>query len=224
MLGSHWERIGHVVVLAGALLACKQGEGGDGAAGASCSADGDCKNGFLCEQSVCMPKDTVEKARAAGGAVAPATAAAPAPAAAAEKEAPSAAAVDEKGIPLIPSGRSKPPTVAEWSAAPEVSTQEVNSRPAGCFMKIVREWLKVHCEGEVTGTDKMTEFGKEHADFFQSIKLGKSADFVVRLRQGRVQKLHICHLNDRASLFVNWPAGRDRPIHVALGKGPVCGL
>jgi hypothetical protein len=208
-----------LTMLAAALLACKKGS--DGAAGAECAGDGDCKNGFLCEAKVCVPKEVAEKARAATTG-APATtlsaAAAPAPSPAAAEP----ASTSQNGIPEIPEGRSKPPSVAEWSSASEVNTQEANSRPDECFTKVVREWLKVHCDGNVIGIEAMESFGTQNADYFSSVRPGKAADFVVRLKRGKTQKLRICRDPGNAALFVNWPAAADRPVHIALGKGNPC--
>lgn len=122
-------------------------------------------------------------------------------------------------IPEIPEGRSKPPTVAEWRDAATINTQDANSQPEGCFMKIVREWLKVNCEGKVTEVTDMEEFGTENADYFQSVTPGKSADFVVRVRKGKTMKLKILRSEKgNASLFVNWPQTADKPTIVALGR------
>lgn len=139
-----------------------------------------------------------------------------------KEEAEPEAKKDESGIPDIPSGRSKPPTIAEWKDATEVNTQGANSRPPDCHMKIVREWLKVNCSADdVTGEiSKQEGFGNENADYFKSIKPGKHVDFVMRLRKGTVQKVRI-HREDGkyASLFVNWPGADEKPKHVALGVG-----
>jgi hypothetical protein len=210
-----------LMIVAIALLACKKGS--DGSAGAQCGSDGDCKNGFLCESKVCVPKEVAEEARR-GRAASSATAAntvAPAATAPATAEAPAGAGAG-KGIPEIPEGRSKPPSVAEWNDAAEVNTQEPNSQPDKCFTKVVREWLKVHCDGNVVGVEAMEAFGKQNADYFYSVRPGKAADFVVRLKRGKTQKLRICRDPGNATLFVNWPAADDRPVHIALGKGNPC--
>lgn len=126
--------------------------------------------------------------------------------------------VDEKGIPLIPTGRSKPPTVAEWNAAAEVNTQGANSQAHDCFMKIVREWIKVHCDGDIKSISDKDGLPRSNADYFESIKPGKDADFVFRLKKGRTMKMRIHRDGNRASLFINWPGTKDRPVHVALAQ------
>jgi hypothetical protein len=90
----------------------------------------------------CKKEEKKESAPAPTPAPAAETATAPAAPAAETAAAPAKAADDP--IPDIPSGRSNPPSVSEWSAAAEVNTQGANARPDDCFMKIVREWLKVH--------------------------------------------------------------------------------
>jgi hypothetical protein len=207
-----------LVLLVAALLACKNDD--EGRAGSACKADGDCKNGFLCESSACIPKEAADKIR--GAAVPSATVAtpttAPEPSAEPGKEAP-----DEGPVPAIPEGKSSPPTVAEWGSAEEVNTQEKNSQPDQCELKVVREWVRVSCRGDVLSYEKMESFGTKNADYFEMIKPGNLASFVVRMKQGKTQSVRICRQKDRASLFVSWPASKDRPAHIALGKGPVCG-
>lgn len=169
----------------------------------------------------CKNEDAPAPATSAAPAASPAAPATPEPApepAASEAERP--VAPNDDPIPDIPEGRSKPPTVAEWSAASEVNTQEKNSQPDKCFMKIVREWLKVNCSGQIVSVNDPEGFGTEGADYFSSIRPGKSADFVVRLREGKTMKTKIIRYDDSASLFVNWPAGAPKPTIVALGKGP----
>ncbi|MBX3128004.1 MAG: hypothetical protein KF718_14875 [Polyangiaceae bacterium] len=202
-----------LVVLA-ALLACKKESGN---IGAECSADGDCLNGLSCQTGKCQVKPTAE---ATPTPEAPSEPAAPATPEAVEA---TPVAKSEKDVPEIPEGRSNPPTVAEWSAAPITNTQGTGSWAPDCTSKIVREWLQVNCTGKILGYEKMENFGKEQVDYFQSIKPNNIASFVVRLKKGKTMSVRICREKDRASLFMNWPAAKDRPVHVALGKGPPCG-
>jgi hypothetical protein len=131
----------------------------------------------------------------------------------------SPAALPADGIPDIPDSRSNPPTVAEWQAAPEVNTQGAGGRPKDCNMRVVREWLNIHCNGKVTKIDEMDGFGKENWDYYQQITLGSSADFVVRLRKGVSMKLKIFREDQDAALFVSWPPSEPKPKHIALGIG-----
>jgi hypothetical protein len=119
--------------------------------------------------------------------------------------------------PDVPSGRSAPPSVAEWSAASTVNTVGANAQAKDCTMKLVREWLKVNCTGNIKGTSNMEGFGKEGFDYFQSVRPPAVADFVVRVTKGKSMKVRILRTNAAgASLFVNWPGNLDKPSIMAL--------
>ena len=140
---------------------------------------------------------------------------------------PAAAAVQRPSfritpVPEIPEGRSNPPQGTEWDQGVPVNTQGANSRGQKCSMHILREWLRIYCCGKVIGYEKMEDFGTLQSDYYEKIVPGKYASFVVRLRKGKSQKIRICREGDRASLFVNWPPSRDKPVHVALSQGPPC--
>jgi hypothetical protein len=77
--------------------------------------------------------------------VAPAGPSDPAP------SAPSAPTDEEKPIDgdAIPTERSKSPKAAEWAAAPRVKFTRKGPAAAGCRAQIVREWLRVRCDGQV---------------------------------------------------------------------------
>ena len=122
-------------------------------------------------------------------------------------------------IPDIPEGRSNPPTVAEWASARQVNTQEFNSRAPNCFQKVVREWLKIHCEGDVIRVEEKTGFGTHNVDHYESVVPGKFADYIVRLRRGTVITAKIYRTEGNAAVFVNWPAGAPKPVHIAIGRG-----
>ena len=91
-----------------------------------------------------------------------------------------------------------------------------NSAAKDCTMKIVREWLKVNCTGKIVDATMMEGFGKDGFDYFQSVKPGTMADFVVRVKKGGALKLRINREKDRASLFMNWPSGSPKPTIIAL--------
>lgn len=118
--------------------------------------------------------------------------------------------------PTFTEGNSAPPTVAEWSSAPSVNTVGANSAPKDCFMKNVREWLKIQCTGNIKEVTNMEGFGKKNFDYFESIKPGTMADFVVRVKKGSSIKARILREGGGASLFVNWPAAQPKPTIVAL--------
>lgn len=167
----------------------------------------------------CKPGATADSGDSPAGAAPPQnTRAGQSPAAAPPKPAlPDQAPGAGRASPDVPSGVSAPPTVAEWQAAPDVNSVGANSAPTDCQLKMVREWLKVHCDGKVTEVTKMEGFGKKGVDYFESIRPGAAADFVVRVRKGNAMKLRIMRSAPHsASLFVNWPSGKDRPTIVAL--------
>jgi hypothetical protein len=131
-----------------------------------------------------------------------------------------ATAANANAIPDIPDGVSKPPTVAEWSAASQINTVGANSEAKDCFMKLVREWLKVNCSGKIVAVEEKDGFGKQDVDHFESVKLGTSADYVIRLRKGISIKAKIRRESDSAALFVNWPGGAPKPTIIALQAAP----
>lgn len=142
------------------------------------------------------------------------------PAAAAPPTSPTRAAPGAGAIPDIPETRSNPPTVAEWSTASGINTVGPNSAPKDCFMKLVREWLKVNCSGKIIGVEEKDGLGKQDVDHFESIKPGTFADYVIRLRKGVSVKAKIRRQDDAASLFVNWPGGAPKPTIIALQIAP----
>lgn len=117
--------------------------------------------------------------------------------------------------PEIPDGRSKPPTLAEWGEADQVNTVGANSAPRNCYMKVVREWLKVHCEGQIREITNEEGLGGEGVEHFRYVN-DKVADIIVRVRKGQHIKLRIMREGQSASLFVNWPGGQSKPSIMAL--------
>ena len=210
-----------VISLLVAATACSR-EDQSGEAGSSCASDSDCKNGLLCEASICIPKAIVEKARAAAPAPAAPTAPTTPPPDAASAPTATAPVVEEGPIPLIPGERSNPPQGTEWEQGKEVNTQEIHSQPSNCEMKVLREWLNVTCRQDYVGYEKMENFGRKLQDYYERIDPGKLVSFVLRLKPGNPQAVRICAPNKRATLFVNWPKGTDRPKDIALGRGPAC--
>lgn len=118
--------------------------------------------------------------------------------------------------PAIAEGSSAPPTVAEWQTAETTNTVGAGSAPRDCTMKVLREWLKVNCTGNIKEVTNMEGFGRQGADYFQFITPGKVADLVVRVKKGQAIKARIIREGQSASLFVNWPPSNPRPSIVAL--------
>lgn len=126
--------------------------------------------------------------------------------------------VDEKGVPAIPDTESDPPKGSEWDDGLAVNTQGAGSQGKDCTLMVLREWLQVTCRGKVTGFEKMDGFGRKNVDYFESFIPGQHGSFVLRLKKGKYPKVRICRGNDFASLFVSWPAGAERPKHIALAQ------
>jgi len=183
-----------VTALVMALLACKQGD---------------------------TQRSSGAPASATPAAEAPATAA-PAPAAPPPPSAPEENLDDGQPIPKMPAKKSNPPAGAEWDRGKKVNTQAANSQPDGCSLTVLREWLRVYCDGKITGYEKMENFGVRTSDYFEQVVPGKYASFVLRMKKGKTQAIRICREGSRASLFVSFPATADRPKHIAMGKGPEC--
>ncbi len=125
-------------------------------------------------------------------------------------------------IPEIPSEQSNPPQGAEWKQGVEVNTQQSNSQPDKCTVRVLREWVQVTCREDYESYEALENFGTKGRDYFASAIPNKVVDFVFRLRKGKAQSARICGEKSQATLFVNWPAEKDRPTHIALGKGAKC--
>ncbi len=97
-----------------------------------------------------------------------------------------------------------------------------NSEAPDCSVTILRDWAKVTCTGDMLGFENFEGFGVEGGDYFKTFTAGKLLSFVVRLRKGQSQKVRMCRPKERASLFVSWPPGKDKPTIVALQRGPKC--
>jgi len=121
-----------------------------------------------------------------------------------------------QAAPAVSEGTSGPPTVAEWQAAPSANTVGANSAPRDCELKVVREWLKVNCTGNIKEVTNMEGFGKKGFDYFELVTPGRVADFVVRIKKGQAIKARIIREGQSASLFVNWPSQSAKPSIVAL--------
>ena len=118
-------------------------------------------------------------------------------------------------ITTVP-GRSAPPSISEWSSVSDINQAGPSSKPRDCEIKIVREWMKVHCEGNVKSVEKIEGIGKEGVDHFKQVTPGEMADFVVKLKKGGSIKMRILRDPQSATLFTNWAGGADRPGTVVM--------
>lgn len=114
---------------------------------------------------------------------------------------PEQAAADEtvKSIErlVLPTEKSKKPSMAEWAAAPKVALTRVSpqlAKSGGCQAYLVREWLKVRCGGMPLAAFSM--LGGERDDVMMWITPAKeptepptSGEVIFPLRKGEVRVL-----------------------------------
>jgi hypothetical protein len=88
---------------------------------------------------------------------------------------------------VFPTEKSPTPKLDEWSSAPLVALSE-NSEKARCHARVVREWLKIHCDGpwgmirELAGSPADVVFWI--APRTPTSSLGDGAEIVVAVRKG----------------------------------------
>lgn len=203
---------GLVVGLCIGLFGCQKRKGAE-----KCQADADCNNGTLCEAGACVPNEVAERARAFDALKAKEKK----ETSKKEEEEPEAPSAVPSAVPLIPEKNSDPPKYEDWQNAREVNTQHEHGRAKECSIKVVREWVRVFCRGEILGYQDLVEFGKKTVDHYVSVK-ENSLSFVGRIKRGPRQSVRICRKESRAALVVHWPDGKDRPEHIALGGGGPC--
>lgn len=143
----------------------------------------------------------------------------PAPSAAASSAEPEVEASELESIAKqivprgIPTERSKPPTVAEWNAASEISVR--HSGPLGCETKRVREWLRVSCRTTGSSPPQIQAVTlvqpKKNAEFFTYDAKGVSS-VVLPLREGLDAKIAFDWTErGRRTLTATWPKGAPAP-------------
>ncbi|MBE7484459.1 MAG: hypothetical protein HS104_31390 [Polyangiaceae bacterium] len=182
------------------LLACKQGAEGS------------------------APSSTASAAAApAASSAAPAAAASGQPGAA-EVNTPELEAIAKEIVPKgIPTERSKPPSVAEWNAASEITVR--HSGPLGCETKRVREWLRVSCRtsgssGPQIQTVSIVEPKAKNPEYFTYEAKGV-ASIVLPLRESMDAKVAFTwSARGKRVLTATWPKGAPAPgIYFDAGAG-----
>jgi len=88
---------------------------------------------------------------------------------------------------VFPAEKSPTPKLDEWNAAPLVLLTE-NSEKARCHARVVREWLKIHCDGP-TGMIRLLAGSPSDVVFWISpvemgSSLSKASEIVVAVRKG----------------------------------------
>ena len=119
--------------------------------------------------------------------------------------------------PEIPTDRSKPPTKPEWKAGNDLNTAAKSDQDKLCWMKQVREWLRVECVGNIgMSIAYAQELGARKSDWFQP---DGTPILIVRMRKGHDLRAAIYeHAPKMTYLRANWPADSDRPTEVSLGR------
>lgn len=198
--------VGGALALIVALLACKQG----GGAGSRCEGDGDCKNGFLCESSVCLDAEKVKQLRGETNPGAPLANAAP------PLSAPPPPAAAPQG-PRLAAGfegigeRSTPPTLAEWDAVPREITV-AHSTPLRCETKFLREWLRVSCRGKEVQTIAVQQRdGVVSGEVMTYAKAGQVTSLVMPIRGSLLVKVAFGWSWGTRTLSVKYDRGAPQP-------------
>jgi hypothetical protein len=97
--------------------------------------------------------------------------------------APVATAGPPAGLPAVgPRVRTAPPSQAEWA-----SIREVRLAPAGCYRKMMRDWLKLNCASHASprSIGSIRDMGAEGTDHYKWERPGSVIDLVVRMVPGR---------------------------------------
>lgn len=123
----------------------------------------------------------------------------------------------------IPTEKSKPPSVAEWNAASEITVR--HSGPLGCETKRVREWLRVSCRtsgssGPQIQTVSIVEPKAKNPEFF-SYEAKGVASIVLPLRESLDAKIAFTWSErGKRVLAATWPKGAPAPgIYFDAGAG-----
>ena len=129
----------------------------------------------------------------------------------------SAAPSAKPALPAVPLERSKPPTKPEWDAAEKVNTAPKEDQSKQCWMKSVREWVRLECLGHESAHLIYTEeLGSKGSDWLNP----DAGAFILifRMRPGHDirAKLGITSRRQGPFLRVSWPEGSDRPSELSL--------
>lgn len=133
-------------------------------------------------------------------------------------------AQDNDGLPVvIPSTRSKVPTIAEWNAVPREITVN-RSTPLNCETKMVREWLRVSCrEKNNTGgkpTNATVVAGCSSETYLYSKPDLKIASVVTPVLKGKHCEVRFDWTNRSQTLVVDWVGNGPRPTIKFEGPWP----
>jgi hypothetical protein len=155
------------------------------------------------------PGETPPAATAASAAPTPSTGAESASSAAPDRSEAGQAPGRPEGFPeQIPTERTPTPKVKDWAMA-----QTVKLAPAGCFRKVVNDWLKLNCSKEPgavpVAIGDVKGLGAEGGDFFKYERSGVVLDLVVRMVRGK-RRTTVFELEGR-SITVGYDWTTDGP-------------
>jgi hypothetical protein len=128
----------------------------------------------------------------------------------------------EPAIPAIPIERSKPPTKKEWDSALKINTAPESEHHPSCWLKQMREWVRMECLGTESGSLAWSEeLGSKDSDWFNPEDTGAFI-LIVRMRQTFDTRARINHtaLRNGSYLRMDWSAGGDRPKEISLSRRP----
>ena len=140
--------------------------------------------------------------------------------------APSASGVAQiSPIPAVPTTLSPPPTAAEWAAGLEVNGAAESKRASQCSMKLVREWVKIRCEGDIKQVAPDGNLWYDDKDkgrlWFEEHSYPAFGELILRISPG-FNMGAVFHRKDRtnsARFFFNWDRGKDRPKVLDVFRG-----
>ncbi len=128
------------------------------------------------------------------------------------------------GLPVvIPTTRSKVPTIAEWNAVPREITVN-RSTPLNCETKMVREWLRVSCreKNNTGGTPRNVTVaaGCTSDTYLFSKPEQKIASVVTPVLKGKHCEVRFDWTNKTQTLVVDWVGNGPRPTIQFQGPWP----
>ncbi len=128
------------------------------------------------------------------------------------------------GLPvMIPTTRSKVPTLQEWNAVPREITVN-RSTPLNCETRMVREWLRVSCrvKNNTGGTPTNAEVvaGCTAEAYVYARRDQKIASLVTPLIRGQHCEVRFSWTDKTQTLVTDWVGGGPRPSVKFTGPWP----
>lgn len=127
-------------------------------------------------------------------------------------------------LPAIPTTDSPPPTDEEWAAAPFIQNTDSDRPVSDCTMRLLREWLKLRCEGDIKGAepDSVKWFSEKAntKNWYESHRYPDYAEITFRLRKGTLGEAYFYRKNreNSARYYADWDKSKDRPSTLFLKK------